>query len=119
MNLADIQKITARITSVLFGVQFKMYAALDAKGGDRVYIQAHFTALCTHTGVKQDWHGRKWYLSEHMTVDEIIKTCYAAFKTAVEHEVMESFKVDGIILFNPHLNYERLLEISHHEVSST
>jgi hypothetical protein len=51
-----------------------------------------------------------------MTDDEIIKTSYGAFKAAVEHEVMEGFKVDGIILFNPHVNFEELLKISHKEI---
>jgi hypothetical protein len=37
----------------------------------------------------------------------------------VEHEIMEAFKVDGKILFNPHVNYLDLLDVSHKEVSRT
>lgn len=62
------------------------------------------------------WFGRKWYLSEFMTDDEIVKTAYSAFRQALEHEVMEGFKVDDKPLFNPHLDFEALLEISDHEV---
>jgi hypothetical protein len=51
-----------------------------------------------------------------MPADEIMKTAYGAFKMAVEHEAMEAFKVDGIILFNPHINFEELLKVSHKEI---
>ena len=51
-----------------------------------------------------------------MTDDEVVKTAYAAFKAAVEHEVMEGFKVDGQVLFNPHTPYEELLKVSNIEV---
>lgn len=52
-----------------------------------------------------------------MTDDEIIKTAYLAFKIAVEHEIMEGFRVDGKILFNPHASYDALLKASDVEVS--
>lgn len=51
-----------------------------------------------------------------MTADEIVKTVYAAFEAAIKHEVMEGFKVDGIVLFNPHVDFEELLKISHKEI---
>ena len=116
-----VKTITQRITINLFGTEFKIRVErdnLDLVNG-RVFIQVMFSAPCTKTNEVQEWHGRKWYLSEHMTNDEIVKTAYGAFKMCVEHEVMESFKVDNIILFNPHLGFEELLEISHKEVTRT
>jgi hypothetical protein len=82
----------------------------------RVYIQLRYSAGCTKDGHDDTWKGRKWYLSEYMTDDEIIKTCYVAFEAAVKHEIMEGFKVDGKILFNPHINFEELLKISDKEI---
>lgn len=82
----------------------------------RVFIQLQYSSKCNKGGEQEEWRGRKWYLSEHMTDDEIVKTCYTAFKTCVEHEVMEGFQVDGKILFNPHLNFEELLKISDKEI---
>jgi hypothetical protein len=52
-----------------------------------------------------------------MSSDEIIKTCYVCFEQAVKHEVMECFKVDNKILFNPHINFEELLKVSDKEIS--
>lgn len=111
-----VLNITSQITMELFGKQFSVLASKDQKGGDRIYVQVTYVAPCTNTGEEQEWKGRKYYLSEFMTDDEIVKTCYVAFEQAVKHEVMEGFKVNGIILFNPHINYEELLKISHKEV---
>lgn len=83
----------------------------------RIYIQIEYKAPCTKSKELKSWKGRKWYLSSHMTDDEIIKTCYVAFKSAVKHEIMEGFKVDGIVLFNPHINFEELLKISNKEIT--
>jgi hypothetical protein len=85
----------------------------------RIFIQICYLAPCTITGEKKEWRGRKWYLSEHMTDDEIIKTTYVAFESCVKHEIMEGFKVDNIILFNPHVNFEALLSISNQEITRT
>jgi hypothetical protein len=85
----------------------------------RIYLQVKYGAPCTKTGETKDWGGRKWYLSQFMTDDEIVKTAFAAFKTVVEHEIMEGFKVDNIILFNPHIHFEELLKVSHKEITRT
>ena len=82
----------------------------------RIFIQCIYTTPCTVTGELKEWHGRKWYLSDYMTEDEIIKTCYAAYKATVEHEIMEGFTYNGLRLFNPHVSYEALLSISGQEV---
>lgn len=115
-----IQQITDRITMTVFGVRFFLRVDSDYKYiNGRNFLQVVYHAPCTKTGETKEWRGRKWYLSEHMTEDEIIKTAYTAFEYAVKHEVMEGFKVDGIILFNPHVNFEALLSVSHHEVKRT
>lgn len=117
-----IKKITDRISmSCCFGA-FTLRVERDNKvkteyvGDGRIFLQVIYIAPCSKIGVVQGWRGRKFYLSDHMTVDELIKTAYLAFKLAVEHEVMEGFKVDGKILFNPHVDFESLLKISDQEV---
>lgn len=83
----------------------------------RIFVQVQYNAPCVNTGELKDWSGRKWYLSKHMTEDEVVKTVFAAFKAAVEHEIMEGFRVAGWTLFNPHVNFVELLSISQREVS--
>jgi len=117
MKLPEIKTITDRISLKLFGIDFKIRCEHDNEfENGRIFIQITYESICQKESVVKEWHGRKWYLSRHMTVDEIIKTCYAAFESCVKHEVMEAFKVDGITLFNPHVNYEELLRISNNEV---
>jgi len=98
-------------------VEYDQKAYKYMKSKSRLYLQIQYHSTCTKTGEFKKWHGRKWYLSDHMTADEIIKTVFIAFKSAVEHEIMEAFKVDGKILFNPHTNFEELLKVSDKEVT--
>ena len=115
--LEEVQKLVQRISISCFGTQFRMRVEHDNEfENGRIFIQIVYDAPCTKTGEMKEWRGRKWYLSKHMTNDEIVKTAYTAFQSCITHEVMEGFKVDGIVLFNPHTNFERLLKVSDYEV---
>lgn len=117
MTLEDVQSIVNRIDCSLFDTDLYFIVSHDKKfENGRIYIQIEYRAPCVKTGEYLPWHGRKWYLSDHMTEDEVIKTAFCAFEAAVKHEILEGFKVDGVILFNPHVNYKRLLQVSPDEV---
>lgn len=53
-------------------------------------------------------HGRKWYISAHMTEAEVLQTALLAVLTANEHEVRETFLVDGRAIFGPHFSIDAL-----------
>jgi len=112
--LSLTQRCTLSCLGVMFGIRVENDLINTQTG--RVFIQIQYDSVCTKSGSIESWNGRKYYLSEYMTDDEIIKTIYVAFESAVKHELMEGFKVDNIILFNPHINFEELLKISHKEV---
>jgi len=116
-QLQRVWNLINRIEAEVMGVPITLEADFDKIFGKRIFLRTVYQAPCTKTGTQQKWSGRKWYLSEHMLDDEIIKTSYAAVEACVKHEMMEGFKVDGKILFNPHINFEKLLELSHHEVA--
>jgi hypothetical protein len=63
----------------------------------------------------QWWRGRKWYLSRHMTDDEIVKTIWLAFEIAVRHELLEGFTFGGKLVFNPHTPVDVLIKASEFE----
>lgn len=107
-----VQELLDRISFELFSTKFEIKCFEDKKFGGRVYLQVIYVAKDKNTEFYEEWKGRKWYLSEHMLDDEIVKTAYAACKAAVEHEVMESFRVDDKILFNPHTPFDVLLGVS-------
>lgn len=118
-QLIKVRHIADRCRMNLLGQSFVLRVARDQKQpkDGRIFMQIAYSAPCTKTGSEEIWFGRKWYLSDHMTTDEVIKTAYVAFESAVKHEIMEGFKVDGKILFNPHVSFEALLAVSHQEVS--
>lgn len=115
--LNRVKQLVDRITFNVLNTIFHIIVSLDKINPEsgRVYIQIIYTAPCSKTGEHLSWSSRKWYLSEFMTDDEIVKTTYAACKAAIEHEVMEGFKVDNTIVFNPHVDYTQLMTISHLE----
>lgn len=110
--------LLVNIRAELFGTVFMYRVQRDVQQPivGRVFIQITYKAPCGKTNKTEEWRSRKWYLSEHMTDDEIIKTAYLAFEIAVKHEILEGFKVNGKSLFNPHVNYTDLLTISDKEV---
>jgi hypothetical protein len=114
--LGAIRELTSHITFELFNQKMFITSAEDKKGGNRVYIQVIYNAPCSKSKEIEQWKGGKHYLSEHMTEDEVLKRVWVAIEAAVKHEVMEGFKFDGIVVFNPHLNFRELLKISHKEV---
>jgi hypothetical protein len=112
MKLEQLRELVSHISINVLGTEFKVLVENDKKGGDRKYVQLTFESPDTITGEMTKWTSRKWYLSEYMAEDEIVKTCFAAIKQCVEHEVMEGFKFDGTIVFNPHVNFRALLEVA-------
>lgn len=125
MKLKDLQQLLfSKIGALKFLSHYFIFRAFYdkkaykyMKSKSRIYIQISYTANCVKTDEYKLWTGRKYYLSDYMTEDEIIKTCFVAFKTAVEHEILEAFKVDKKTIFNPHVSYLELSKISHIEVN--
>jgi hypothetical protein len=116
IELYRVRKLTSHITFSIFGKAIRLAILEDKKYGKRIYMQPFYLAPCTKTNSVEEWRGRKWYLTPHMLEDEVVKTAYAAFKAAVEHEIMEGFKYDGTVVFNPHTDFRKLMEVSPFEV---
>jgi len=58
----------------------------------------------------QEWRGRKWRISAHMTDREIVATAFQAVLSFMEHEVRESFLFHMKPIFGPHIPLDALLE---------
>ncbi len=54
------------------------------------------------TGKVETGYGRWWTVPLTETESGIVKTAYAAARTILEHELMESFKWRGTRVFDPH-----------------
>ena len=110
-----LQKVMQTITRLRAGIpglemRYRVERDCQRPADGRIFVQCVYDAPCTETGTLREWRGRKWYLSDFMTEDEIVKTCFAAFRAAVDHEVMEGFRCDGRRVFNPHTPYTVLMD---------
>ena len=117
-DVESIKAICSGLQLKVFDTEFEILVERDKKQPEtgRAYIQLQYTALDSKTGTIQRWRGRKWYLSSHMTDDEVVKTVYAAFEMAVKHEVMEGFTYFGKRIFNPHASLQALYDVCETEV---
>lgn len=59
----------------------------------------------------ENWGGRKWPLSTHMTRSEIVQTALKAVLTAEEHEAREQFRYRGEAIFGPHINVDAMYDL--------
>lgn len=57
------------------------------------------------------WKGRKWSLSAHMTVSEVVLTAFKAFETFEIHECREAFSFRGQKVCGPHIDVEKLASL--------
>lgn len=105
MSFPEIQNIVANLS--IGDMHF-----LIKKDGDRPYLQVYCVdGVDTKTGNKTSWTSRKWMLSYHMCVTEIVRTAYKAYITALEHEAAEVFKYKGQPIYSPHFDVEKLFAV--------
>jgi hypothetical protein len=77
--------------------------------GDGFFLQVRIPEAGQFAGC------RKWYVSSHATLSEVVQTAFLAVRVAQEHELREQFKYGGKAIFGPHYNVNALaaLEIPH------
>jgi hypothetical protein len=65
-------------------------------------IRTTFRRPDRDTGEVEEGFGRWWHVPVGVTESGVVKTAFAAAKLILEHELMESFRVDGVRIFDPH-----------------
>lgn len=104
MNKQDIQNIVDKIS-------YKDWNFKVGQNEEHYYLQVIFNAPDNRTGKIEPQFCRKWQLSTHMVVSEIVRTAYKAIVAAEEHEVGEHFKYKGQLVYCPHIDVEALVEV--------
>jgi hypothetical protein len=89
------------------GYAFKVYRT-GSLAEPSYYLQITCDGQCNVTGAPMSWKSRKWQLSRHMTVSEIVQTAFMATMAANEHETRENFTYKGASVFDPHYDVEKL-----------
>lgn len=105
----------SEIEDLLEKVKFQDWEFYLGTRGMELYLQVKFDAPCTvEGGQPQKQHGRKWFISEHMTKSEIVQTAFKAVITALEHEAREMFTYRDRPVFGPHFDVDALHGICQH-----
>ncbi len=71
-------------------------------------IRTTFQRPDRDTGVISTGFGRWWLVPNDVTESGVVKTAYKAAMLILEHELMESFRYEGVRLFDPHHDVEDL-----------
>lgn len=104
----DVSARLRRVREVLLRVRYKDWIFLFVPQKPFAYLQLCWPAPCSETGVPRMQRSRKWLLSPHMTLSEIVQTAFLAVKTAEEHELREAFRYRGEAIFGPHFDVDAL-----------
>jgi hypothetical protein len=80
----------------------------------RMFLRVEVLAVDTMdtSGPKTLQKGRKWLLSEHMTVTEVVRTAWKAIEAFELHELQERFRYKGACVFNSHISVDELAKVA-------
>jgi hypothetical protein len=70
--------------------------------GDGWLIATTFQRPDRGNGEISRGQGRKWFVARGTTESGVVKTCFAACKMILEHEIMEAFLYKEKRVFDPH-----------------
>lgn len=109
MNVIDAQIV---LNNVRFpGYRFQIHGNFDATQGftylQAVFMAADNTASCIPSF--QEHRTRKWLLSQHMTVSELVQTAFKCVLASIEHEAREQFTYKKARVFGPHFLVDDLV----------
>lgn len=101
MTLADLERLLARITVV--GPFADWCFRWTAKTcGHGFLVQAMIRRRDRDTGEFADGFSRKEYIAPDASESAVFKTAWVVVELTVRHEIMEAFRVDGSLVFDPH-----------------
>lgn len=82
------------------------YQVEEIPGGFHIWLAG--IEKDTYTGEPALQEGRKWFVSHHCTISDVVRTAFKAVATWVEHEAREAFTYKGARVFSPHLDLNRI-----------
>lgn len=110
MTIVEVEAILKRI-------QFKDWVFFVAdQGYDVLWLQVRYLEADVDGDPRDPsdleiQHGRKWLISKHATVSEVVQTAFKACVTSMEHQAREHFRYRGYRVFGPHFDVEALVAL--------
>lgn len=102
MTPTELEAILARVSFRVPGLDERRFRVLDK--GDGWLIQVVYMEPDINTGVPEEQHGRKWYVSSHATETEVVETAFAAVCRSMLHVAGEWFLYQGRRVYSPHFH---------------
>lgn len=98
---------------ITYKAGYRLRCEIDQKDPQgRLFYQVECHRPDALTGVMGIGHGGKAYLSEHMTMSELVRKAMSLFLAYEEHECREFFRWRGAQVFGPHISIEALASIA-------
>lgn len=101
-----VEGITGQV-QLPYGMKLRVHS-------EPISIQVHHEGdICNVT--KQPnyaWQSRRWLVEPADDEASIVKTCFAAFMLAMEHEAREKFVYCDRLIFGPHTPVDQLYDIA-------
>jgi hypothetical protein len=95
--------LRSRVTFLDWRLQVWVLAEDETAGTGACLMQWLFRAPEAQTGAAEVQFARVWFLDPAKPQWEWVGTAFAAAKMAVEHEVREHFRDNGVAIYSPHL----------------
>lgn len=100
------------IYDALEDVQFEHHPTLSVRFGGLLKDGTAWMQLQDSALPEEFNTGRKWRLSQYMTVSEAVQTAWLAYQVWLEHEARESFTYRGVAIFAPHFDVDALVDFA-------
>lgn len=90
----------------------EIYLIVRPEKSGRNYIQAEADLKDAKTGKIETMRGSKFYISDYACKQEVVRTCYKAYKGFILHELQEKFMYRGKAIYGPHIDPDALWEVA-------
>jgi hypothetical protein len=105
-----VSRLTIRqVASAINDIQFASgaFEIEEVPGGFHLWLRGiHEDA---YTGEPALQEGRKWFVSQDCTADDVVRTAFKAVVTWAEHEARETFTYKNVRVFSPHVDLDALI----------
>lgn len=106
------------LKEIISQIKYKDWNFVLEQKGDGFLLQVTFMGEDSVTGEVCLQKCRKWYISSHSCLSEIVSTAYKAVQAAEEHEMRERFSYKGRLIYNPHFHPDDVVQAIESEVVS-
>jgi hypothetical protein len=100
-----------QLAEILADIKYEDYQFEIVVKEELLFVQGRYVEADIMTNDPTDQHTRKYYISEHMIVSEVVQTIMLLIKTSMEHRLREHFLYKGQRIYGPHFDVDELVQV--------